>query len=216
MTVCGASRKWTVMLFDMLNALTPRPDGQTGLNHGIFVYNLRKDVSDWKVRMRTLFIIPLVLMSLVSFPSWGNNIKIECKNKITNKFIEEFADFWEGRCIKYGENILYKKDLGNCTHSQHSIMKMQSCQTLRDAGLLDWSHMQFINIPEFNGSLGVAIHYSMPCWQFGSHATIYEKTYVVRNNLMELKGEGSSNFYLDLNTMKAGYAKRRDYECVIK
>ena len=27
--------------------------------------------SDYSLSMRTLFIIPLVLMSLVSFPSWG-------------------------------------------------------------------------------------------------------------------------------------------------
>ena len=166
--------------------------------------------------MRTLFITPLVLMSLVSFPSWGNTINIECKNKLTNKYIEEFPKFRLKMCDKYGEGKTDGKYLADCTRAQRDIMKMQSCQTSRDAGLLDWSHMQFINIPEFNKSLGVAYHYAMPCWQFGSHATIYEKTYVVRNNLMELTGKDSTKFYFDLNTMKAGYAKRRDYECVIK
>jgi len=166
--------------------------------------------------MRTLFIIPLVLMSLVSFPSWGNTINIECKNKLTNKYIEEFPKFNLEMCEKYGEGEVDGEYLASCTMSQRSIMKMQSCQTLRDAGLLDWSHMQFINIPEFNQSPGVAYQYAMPCWQFGSHTSIQEKTYVVRNNLMELVDKDSTHFYLDLNTMKAGYADRRDYQCVIK
>ena len=155
-------------------------------------------------------------MSLVSFPSWGSTLKIECKNKLTNKYIEKFPKFDLEMCEKYGDGGLDTEYVGYCTSAQHSIMKMRSCQILRDAGLLDWSHMQFINIPEFNGSLGVAYHYAMPCWQFGSPTNIYEKTYVIKNNLMELKRKDSTNFHLDLNTMKAGFAKRRDYECVIK
>jgi hypothetical protein len=111
--------------------------------------------------MRTLFIIPLVLMSLVSFPSWGNTISIECKNKLTNKYIEEFPKFRLKMCDKYGEGKTDGKYLADCTRAQRDIMKMQSCQTSRDAGLLDWSHMQFINIPEFNKSL--VLHITMPC-----------------------------------------------------
>lgn len=112
--------------------------------------------------MKTLFLIPLVLMSLMSFPSWGKTLNIECKNKLTNEFIEEFPKFHLEMCDKYGEGKLDGKYLADCTHAQRSIMKMQSCQTLKDAGLLDWSHMQFINILEFNQSLGVAYQYAMP------------------------------------------------------
>jgi hypothetical protein len=166
--------------------------------------------------MKFYFTISLILISLVSFPSWGETLNIECKNKLTNEYIEEFPKFDLKMCDKYGQGEVDGKSLAKCTHAQRSIMKMQVCQTLRDAGLLDWSHMQFINIPEFNQSLGVAYQYAMPCWQFGSQTSIKEKTYVVKNNLMELVGKDSTNFYLDLNTMKAGYAKRRDYECVIK
>ena len=33
--------------------------------------------SDYSLSMRTLFIIPLVLMSLVSFPSWGETLTMD-------------------------------------------------------------------------------------------------------------------------------------------
>ena len=166
--------------------------------------------------MRSLFIIPIVLLSLVSLPSWGDTVNIECKNKLTNEFIEEFPKFHLQQCDKLGEGEVDGKYFATCTYAKHALMQIKSCQIQRDAGLLDWSHMQFINIPEFNQSLGVAYQYAIPCWQFGSHTSIKEKTYVVKNNLMELVEKDSTNFYLDLNTMKAGYAKKRDYECVIK
>jgi hypothetical protein len=34
-------------------------------------------ISDYSLRMRTLFIIPLVLMSLVSFPNYGETLTMD-------------------------------------------------------------------------------------------------------------------------------------------
>ena len=56
--------------------------------------------------MRTLFIIPLVLMSLVSFPSWGGaeEVTYECK-------IAEHISFFKVKKLDGETLILFRKNL---------------------------------------------------------------------------------------------------------
>ena len=71
--------------------------------------------------MKTLFILPLVLISLVSFPSWGETISFECKNKLTNEFIEEFPKFYLEQCNKFGEGEVDGEYFATCTHANGKL-----------------------------------------------------------------------------------------------
>ena len=161
--------------------------------------------------MKKLIFIILLFMLPVSV--FANSLEIQCQNKLTEKFLEEFDDFYLQQCQSYGDKKWYKSDISDCKKHKLAKRKVEVCRLLEKNGLIDWSHQKRISISNFNTNAGIAYKYTIPCWTYGSPTKNEEYIYVIKNNLMTLAKEDSTDFNIDLNNLSAGYGESREYLC---
>ena len=157
----------------------------------------------------------IIFLSFLPLLVFANPLEIKCENKLTDKFLEEFVEFNLEQCQKYGEYKFGESDIGYCKNVELDKQKVEMCRLLERRGILDWSHQQIISVSNFNKNIGIAYKYSIPCWTYGTPTENYKLTYVVKNNLMTLKSEDSTEFNVDLGNLTAGYGKSREYSCQI-
>ena len=92
---------------------------------------------------------------------------------------------------------------------------------MKDAGLINWSHQQFIDIPRFNGNSGIAYKYTIPCWEYGTNTPILKGSYFISNDVLtisvydKINKYTQSKFNINLKTLRAGYKEKRDYICIM-
>tara|TARA_X000000368_G_C22951556_1_gene676852 strand:- start:591 stop:1040 length:450 start_codon:yes stop_codon:yes gene_type:complete len=146
---------------------------------------------------------------------FSNPLEIQCQNKLTEKFLQVFDDFSLEQCQEWGDRKFYDSDIGSCKEHELDKRKVEVCRLLERNSILDWSHQQIISISNFNKTQGVAYKYAIPCWQYGSPSENLKHTYVVRDNLITLKKDDWTEFYIDLGNLTAGYGKSREYLCQI-
>ena len=157
----------------------------------------------------------ILFLSFLPVLAFSNPLEIQCQNKLTEKFLQEFDDFQLEQCQEYGDKKFYESDIGACKEHEFDKRKVEVCRLLERNSIIDWSHQQIISISNFNKTLGVAYKYSIPCWSYGSPTENSKHTYVVKDNLMTLKKEDSTEFNIDLGNLTAGYGKSREYLCQI-
>ena len=144
---------------------------------------------------------------------FANSLEIQCQNKLSKKYLEEFDDFSLEGCLEYGDYKFYESDIGYCKKYKLDKRQVEVCRLLERNGLIDWSHQKIISISNFNKNVGIAYKYTIPCWEYGSPTDNEKYIYVVRNNVMTLSKDDSTDFNIDLNNLNAGYGKSREYSC---
>ncbi len=161
--------------------------------------------------MKKLIFIILLFMFPVSI--FANSLEIQCQNKLTEKYLEEFDDFYLEQCLEHGDYKFYESDIDYCERHKLAKRKVEVCRLLEKNGLIDWSHQKRISISNFNKNIGSAYKYTIPCWQYGTPTDNEEYIYTIKNNVMTLANDDSTDFNIDLNNLNAGYGKSREYLC---
>ena len=114
--------------------------------------------------------------------------KFKCQNKLTDKLFFKMSNQERKLCqkctqritrnnMKAGKCWLVRREgkyLPICRRLELKLRKKKICKLLKDAGLINWSHQQFIDIPRFNANSGIAYKYIIPCWEYGTNTPIFK------------------------------------------
>ena len=161
--------------------------------------------------IKNIIFIKIILI-LSSNLAYSKPNSFVCENKLTQSYIDQFDDFEERWCKDYPKR--YGKHLSNCTRHELRLRKMKVCTILKENGLINWTHQQFIDVKKEGG---IAYKYSIPCWEYGSSTPVLELRYIINKNVLILKDKNNEeHFKINLSTLRGGYGNKQDYFCKYK